>query len=491
MIQQYQNKIIGNALPPPVFDNGIFSDIISLQLKRWKQEGKTGMRLYIRSHEKCFDCGLHFKEANNFYCGTHKRHAFKVFIEVSGIKDPEYPGQVRIYSDPDGNLLHVHTVFATKEKMKQEIVGKTFNIRRYLPRNKKSFIFENYADKYLSHVERRGRLNPGDKDWLSSTHVRDIKCAFKNHLRPYFKDYDIADINTGIVDDFLIFKPFSNHQKRKLPGYLKAMLNWAKRRGDMTDVPEIVAIKLIRKKKKGLTTEIQGEILKHVPEPYKPILRWAAETGRRINEYRALKIKDINFSKSVYEVNGAFDGERYKEFPKVPGHAGEEFPLTCECKDILNVALKDRIYGPDDFVFLNRERPYTDNSIRRIFERARKKAGYRVTLNEFGRHSMGLQLRQAGATYSDIADILGNTVEIAKKNYSHCEAVSKAKILELREKISHGEEAETAGGKHKKVMGKSWPKNHLHNLPFLLPFLVEQKGIEPSTSALRTLRSPI
>ncbi|MFW2330853.1 MAG: hypothetical protein ACN4E2_00940 [Nitrospinota bacterium] len=40
-------------------------------------------------------------------------------------------------------------------------------------------------------------------------------------------------------------------------------------------------------------------------------------TRRGINELRAFKVKDFDFEKKIYTINGAFDKEIYKLFPKV------------------------------------------------------------------------------------------------------------------------------------------------------------------------------
>jgi hypothetical protein len=78
--------------------------------------------------------------------------------------------------------------------------------------------------------------------------------------------------------------------------------------------------------------------------------------------------------------------------------------------------------------------------LRKLFRTAKGKAGYpSVSLNTFGRHSKGYQLKLAGATDEQIADILANTPQVVRATYTHVEAGGKAKILQLLEKPSNGE----------------------------------------------------
>ncbi len=109
----------------------------------------------------------------------------------------------------------------------------------------------------------------------------------------------------------------------------------------------------------------------------------------------------------VYRIGTAFDMERFNPFPKVEDHAEEEFPITEKLLEIIKIALKGRIYSAEDFVFVNRfGSHYKDTSLRKIFNRTKNKAGYNTaSLNVFGRHSKGMQLKMAGAKYDEIASI--------------------------------------------------------------------------------------
>ena len=406
------------------------SDIIAFQLASWEA---MGMRIVVRSKERCFDCGVLFQEKNLFTCKQHHRSAERVFLDITGIKG----GRRKIYTDQYGNILHRFSVFSLKDKISREITRGVFNINNYLPRHKERFRFEVYTIKYLEDQKRRMGLEPGHEDWLSRSGYEDIKKAQKYFQ--FFSEMDIQEVRKPQISDWLSSLKCSRNQKRKLIGHLGHILRWAHRREELKTIPDLPRITSLSKKKAGLTQDQQSEILSKIPEGMdKWILIWAMESGRRINEYRATRVEDVIFSKSSYILSGAFDCETWKPFPKVEHHAGREFPLTPMMAEVARKAINERgPVGPKDYLFAHHNRkkkyvPYTDAVLRKIFVRAAKAAGYSCTLNEFGRHSMGKQLREAGATYSDIADILDNGETVARSNYTSMDVIKKSKIVNLR-----------------------------------------------------------
>lgn len=419
------------------------NNIFLSQIAAWSG---GGMKVKIESKEKCKDCGLVFKEGNKFSCTAHERWAKRVYIVITGLGDSKY-GRERIYSDKNNLPLSIEAAIRIKTDIVEAIKSKTFNIKRYLPRSRQTFLFENYKREYLKKMGWRASLSPGETGWMSTGHLKGIKGAFNNYLN-YFDDFDIQNIKAKHIDDWIDELKTSRDHKRKLIGYLSHMLRWAKSREDLTAVPTMPTIIFMRKKKKGLLEEGQLEILEKIPERDRPVFRWVLETGRRVNEYRALKVCDLDFKRGVYRVGGAFDMEHYKPYPKIEGHAGEEFPLSGSLLEIIKTALKDRVYGADSFLFVNRiGNHYTDGGLRKIYNAARERACYpSITLNMFGRHSMGYKLKMAGASDEEIASVLGNTAKIVHETYTHVEAGNKSKILSLLDKRREKEASGFAPG---------------------------------------------
>jgi len=404
------------------------------------------MRIVVRSKERCFDCGILFTEGNMFQCKTHQRKAERMFLDISGTGN-----RYKLYTDVDGNPLHRLNIFSLKDRIAKEVVKKTFNIKRYLPRNKMKYLFANYKLQFLEKMRIRTEFPHEHTDWLSKSGYKEIKSAVLKHF-DYFDEMDIAEIRTSIIRDWQSEELGTKGTKKKISGVLKQLLRWAHAQEDLASVPAFPAIRAVYKKKKGISQDIQAAILSHLPSSYQPILLWATETGRRINEYRATRIRDIDFRRGVYRIGGAFDiDESYKPFPKVPDHVESEFPLTKELIEILAMVgiTKETILSrdPDDWVFVNQEAKdhghYRYRTIKKRFDLASRSAGYpQVELNVFARHSMAYQLINAGVSMERVANVLNNSRDVAAKNYAHIEACNMAEVIKLRSGDSRGQFSE-------------------------------------------------
>ncbi len=98
---------------------------------------------------------------------------------------------------------------------------------------------------------------------------------------------------------------------------------------------------------------------------------------------------------------------------------------------VIAEALKGRVYGPDDYVFLNKGKPYTHNALSLIFRRTREMAKYEVTLNEFGRHSWATQRLEEGWSFSQVSMFLLNSAEMVEKKYSNITPAVRKAIINL------------------------------------------------------------
>lgn len=401
-----------------------------------------GMRVLIRSargHEKCpaTGCKTVFSYKNDYTCREHKSRPHRVYLDITGKKLDG--GRVRVYHAPDGTELQIISAISLKDQITEQIRKGTFSATRYRFGGE-ALKFKNYKNKYLSKMRERSSREPGDDGWLSRSGLEDIEKYHRNYLG-MFDDVLIHDFNFQLVQiriDGLRNKSgemASNHIKGKIVELVKHLLEWAREQGDLVTSPKLPRVKKDKALHNVLTEEQQLEIIGHIPKEHQPIFRWAKETGRRINEYRAMRVREVAFEREEYYIGGAFDKEHYKAFPKVEDKGGMAYPLTDALKAILKDALKDRVYGPDDWVFLNPDsgKHYTQSTADKIFTDARKKTGYKITLNEFGRHSFAVQHLAAGASYTQVAVLLNNTAEVVEKNYSRWNTAQRAKILKMRE----------------------------------------------------------
>ena len=252
----------------------------------------------------------------------------------------------------------------------------------------------------------------------------------------------LRDIDLKIVKKFLnnlksvsTGDEASDTIKKKARDGLRHFLNYAVSEGDIPPLsfewPELETADPVIQ---YLDPEDQELIIAAAPAEHRPILKWLVKTGRRINEARAMKVRDVIFSKSEYVVINAFDMENLKDVPKEKKTAGAVFPLDDEHIAIImeSLSFKDGIYGPDDFVFSNPRTggQYTMNSLLKVFYRIRKKAGFpSITLKGFGRQSFATQRLNEGWSYAEVGLFLLNTAQVVKDRYAVVTKAARVAVI--------------------------------------------------------------
>ena len=140
------------------------------------QQGRSiqGMKVKLRSQEKCRDCGLIFKDENKFHCSEHDRWARRVFVSVSGLTNYR-DGRERIFTDKDNIPLSIEAGIKLKDDIVESIKNETFNVKRYLPRSRQVFLFANYKKEYLKKMNGEPLL------------TRKIKGGYLQDTSPVFR----------------------------------------------------------------------------------------------------------------------------------------------------------------------------------------------------------------------------------------------------------------------------------------------------------------
>ncbi len=389
-------------------------------------------------------CGQKFDTKNGLRCPAHGIQAQKLFIQVTGIKDKKST-RIRIYTDSEGKPLGLHNVVELKQRINRDMDRGVFDSRNYLPKDKKRLTWKNYVKGYLKELKRRTEIPPGEDGWLSLGALRSFKKIQRLYLIPHFGDYELSEVTDLSVIKFIRYlkkwsdpkESSSDSMKHQCISGINHMLAYAVTERDIP--PLTFRMPKVTQSKKNITTlspEQQADIIRFVStRNAQLILLWAVKTGRRIGEYRAMKIRDVDTNKMEYVVRDAFDEEVDKPFPKVSKTAGAVFPMDEEMVAIYKEATKDRICRPMDYVFLNSQgRHFLHTSLSTVFDKARKKAGYNIALNEFGRHSWATQRIEAGWSFDQVAQFLLNTGVMVEQKYANVTKATRAAILKLHEK---------------------------------------------------------
>ena len=329
-----------------------------------------------------------------------------------------------------------------KMQIQSEIHQGTFDSRKYDPTQSARLLYSNYVVKYLETLKRRTLKAPDSRSWLYQSAYVEYEKYQRLYLFPHFRKFFLKDIDRLAIKKFLdnltsvtTGSEASDTIRRKARDGMRHLLNFAMSEGDIPplqfEFPELeVAEQIIW----YLDPEDQELIITAAPLHVRPLLRWLVKTGRRINEARALKVKDVIFSKMEYKVAGAFDREEYKPFPKTRETSGAVFPMDEEHAAIILEALAGRVYGPEDYVFINPRTggSYTMHALGKIFSRAREKARFQsITLNEFGRHSWATQRLNEGWSFEQVALFLLNSAEVVRKRYARVTKAARVAVINI------------------------------------------------------------
>lgn len=408
------------------------------------------MNVRVYTKEKCPLCASPLRPANDFRCPTHpKVKAATCYIQVTGV--PGFPKRrMRIYSDRAGTPLYLKTAAPLAETIRKEALNGVFNPRAWDPAVKQQLLWRNYAEYYLAHMRRRAEEPPGSNVWLSRTALEDLELYQRKYLVPAFGGMYIADVGEAAISKYISTlrnttgSSASPATRRKVAGAIRHMLNFARSEGDIAMVPNVPVVNTGSRVITTLTPAQQTEILKLIPASHRPIFEWLAATGRRVNEARAMKVKDIDFNRGEYRVAGAFDREVYKPYPKARRYAGAALPLDEKTVDIIHRALEGRVYGPDGWVFVNPRtgEHLTSGALKETFRRARLKAGYAVSLNEFGRHSWATQRLAEGWTFDHVAMFLLNSAVVVERRYANVTTAVRRSIIDMHAARAGKEKAE-------------------------------------------------
>jgi integrase len=171
---------------------------------------------------------------------------------------------------------------------------------------------------------------------------------------------------------------------------------------------------------KWIDAETQIKILDALPSSDRPIFVFLFLHGCRPGEARALKVKDVDLASKTIRIRRTFSLNQLRETTKqkrqniIPAHP-ELMPYI---EDVLKSSL------PEAFLFVNQRtgKPYNDETLRKIWHRALKKADLQnsgLRLYDASRHSFASQLINANVPLNIVSRLLGHSSLKMTQRYAH------------------------------------------------------------------------
>jgi integrase len=163
------------------------------------------------------------------------------------------------------------------------------------------------AEWYLTHPDKAHK----------ATLNRD-RARYETYLKPFFGDVKIPDITPSLIDDYKVKRQRQKVYDRPAPqpatinqelALLKIMLNFAAKKGKISQVPRIDLLKLDNIRDRFIREDELQKILPHLTPDVKRVILLAYHTGMRLGEILSLRWKHIDWKRNLF----IFKGEKTRE----------------------------------------------------------------------------------------------------------------------------------------------------------------------------------
>ncbi len=359
------------------------------------------MKGKVKTREKCPKCGNSFLSIpeRDIFCPDCNTHPQTFFIFLYHQKN-----KYRISRDTDGKILDSYKrAHRLLENIRKDIDDGIFLINDYLPKEVQQYRGHILLDKWI-HTK---------KD-LSPKHKKEVERLTGTYYLPFLKAMDCRYIRTHHIEDFYLSLPdtLSSKTKKNIIIMLKNFCNWLFRTEILLRMPQFPSIDVEEKPIEWITKEDQFKILHQIKECHKPIFSFMMYHPVRPGEARALKVKDFDTENMIVLISKTWSLD---EIRQRKGKKPYYLPISAH----FDLSLLDNKL-PDAFVFTNEHgRPYIDSYLKKIWHKAREKAGVPyIKLYAGLRHSIASQAVNSGVGLDIVSKALGHSTSEMTKKYA-------------------------------------------------------------------------
>jgi integrase len=290
--------------------------------------------------------------------------------------------------------------------------------------------FETYAKRWLE-------IKKGSAIKLRSYVT--YEDALTRHILPFFKDYRIQKITTGIINDYIMEKTKAEVASNTLiqhKSIIHSVLEAAISEGIIGSNPTSNAITITRRKteKSILSEEEMTRLLqafqernqKKDPRQYKQIYHLvllALATGMRRGELLGLKWNNIDFAANVINVKEnvvEIRGKHLFDTPKTDNSC-RSFAVEPEVLAIIKKDLQKPGDPEDNLVFGTKDnKPMHFSTLGKCFKEMLEKAGITTKMSPHNlRHTHVSHLLANGFDVAMVADRIGDDPKTVITTYAH------------------------------------------------------------------------
>jgi integrase len=290
-------------------------------------------------------------------------------------------GNLRVKIRNDQNNTRLDTIFKvlfTLQKIQQELIDGSFDIRKYdSALAKESFKFKNYVEEYLEHHRRR--LARGE---ITPKGLMDKEGLIKRELVPFFGSIELQNINHARIKKFQDSYTTKLRTRDLALGELKCILNQAVRDDMLQVAPKFEPIPRSKQRDEIISRElVEGTIRLISKDIYRDMYSLLLIYPIRPGELRALTWKNVDFTKNEFTVCQHFSNEVLiegrKSIKKDKKEGSITYPLTMGAREILYKYRTAQVISLKSFVFLsNTGGAVSHDALWEAWNIARKKLGH-------------------------------------------------------------------------------------------------------------------
>jgi integrase len=255
------------------------------------------------------------------------------------------------------------------------------------------------------------------------------EARWTKHIQPRFERQRVGEIRREDVKRFLLDLQArtSLDTRRKVQQVLHKLFAVAVQEGWLTRNPAdgigMPGAK-VERQPQALTDEQVAKIAAEVPERYQGLVWTLAETGMRIGEATALRVKNLNGSIRVVENAPEVGGVKVVGTPKTE-HSERVVPISPRLRPILSdhLSLYANRFDPESLVFTADlgGSVSQSNFRKRVFQPAAVRAGIDPppTVHDLRHTAISLWLTR-GLTPFEVSKMVGHTdLKMIEKRYGH------------------------------------------------------------------------
>ncbi len=399
-----------------------FPEYDTILLKRLQEENER-MIGTIRCRGECPQCGrnyIHVKRLG-FICKECKTVPKRYYLDLwHGGK------RIRIYSDDKGFALDSYSrAQALQARIDFEVRHHTFDPSKYIEGEAKGFWTSNLLDQFLEHKlpsiapsyqAHYRKMVKTAKGFFSTQDVREIR---KLHQINYLKHLETLPIKEktrrNYRDLFIVFMNYCCHDLEIID-----------------KVPAFPSVEYTRRPAPPWIDQMdRAELVELVPAGDGEIFKFLMLHPIRPSEARALRCKCADLKAVRMIISASFSKNVYRERRKGRGAEPYRIPIHPECLDYITERVKNNL--PEAYLFINPRTggPYTEEALRAVWLKVRKRAGIGVKLYDCSRHSIASELLDSGSSMYKVSKLMGHSsVKTTEKYYAHLNVDSLRTDLE-------------------------------------------------------------